>query len=36
MDTPQPWQTLATREVFGNRWIRVAVDDVALPDGRQL
>jgi len=35
MNTPQPWQTLATRQVFGNRWIRVALDEVALPDGRR-
>jgi 8-oxo-dGTP pyrophosphatase MutT (NUDIX family) len=35
MDAPQPWQTLATRQVFGNRWVRVALDEVALPDGRR-
>lgn len=34
-DDPLAWQTLATRSVFGNRWISVLVDDVALPDGRQ-
>lgn len=35
MDAPQPWQTLATRRVFANRWVRVALDAVALPDGRR-
>lgn len=32
---PQPWQTLATRPAFSNRWLRVEVDDVELPDGRR-
>lgn len=32
---PQPWQTLATRAAFQNRWLQVWLDDVALPDGRQ-
>jgi ADP-ribose pyrophosphatase len=31
---PQPWQTRQTRSVFENRWIKVLVDDVDLPDGR--
>jgi ADP-ribose pyrophosphatase len=35
MVDPLPWQSLATRDVFQNRWIKVLVDDVALPDGRQ-
>jgi ADP-ribose pyrophosphatase len=35
MDGPQPWRTLATRQVFANRWVRVALDEVALPDGRR-
>ena len=32
---PQPWQTLATRTVFQNRWLRVLLDDVRLPTGQQ-
>jgi len=32
---PQSWQTLNTRTAFGNRWLKVQVDDVALPDGRR-
>ncbi len=35
MNDPQPWLTLATRAVFANRWLAVAVDDVVLPDGRR-
>lgn len=35
MSDPQVWQTMETRTVFGNRWITVQVDDVALPDGRR-
>jgi 8-oxo-dGTP pyrophosphatase MutT (NUDIX family) len=35
MVDPQPWQTLNSRTVFGNRWTKVVIDDVALPDGRQ-
>jgi 8-oxo-dGTP pyrophosphatase MutT (NUDIX family) len=35
MIDPQPWQTLGTRCVFANRWIKVLVDDVDLPDGRR-
>jgi 8-oxo-dGTP pyrophosphatase MutT (NUDIX family) len=27
------WQTRASREVYGNRWIRVREDDVVRPDG---
>jgi 8-oxo-dGTP pyrophosphatase MutT (NUDIX family) len=34
-DDPQPWQVHATRQVFGNRWLKVALDDVSLPDGRR-
>jgi 8-oxo-dGTP pyrophosphatase MutT (NUDIX family) len=32
---PQPWQTLTTRLAFENRWLRVAIDEVALPTGQQ-
>ncbi len=32
---PSPWRTLATREVFHNRWIGVEVDDVELPGGQR-
>jgi len=32
---PQPWQTLATRTVFQNRWLQVLLDDVRLPTGKQ-
>jgi 8-oxo-dGTP pyrophosphatase MutT (NUDIX family) len=35
MHDPQPWQTLTTHSIFANRWIKVLVDDVALPDGRR-
>jgi 8-oxo-dGTP pyrophosphatase MutT (NUDIX family) len=35
MIDPLPWQKLASRIVYTNRWIQVAIDDVALPDGRQ-
>ena len=34
MNDPQPWETRSTRQAFANRWIKVLVDDVALPDGR--
>lgn len=30
----QPWRCLNSRTAFTNRWVRVNVDDVALPDGR--
>lgn len=30
---PPPWQTVATRTAFQNRWLTVALDDVALPTG---
>lgn len=30
---PQPWETRATRTAFRNRWLTVAIDDVALPNG---
>ncbi len=32
---PQPWKTLASEVAFHNRWTTVAVDRVALPDGRE-
>jgi ADP-ribose pyrophosphatase len=35
MVDPQPWQTLDTHTIFSNRWIKVMLDDVALPDGRR-
>jgi 8-oxo-dGTP pyrophosphatase MutT (NUDIX family) len=35
MVDPQNWQTLDSRSVFNNRWIKVLIDDVALPDGRR-
>lgn len=35
MNDPRPWLTLATRRVFSNRWLSVALDEVALPDGRR-
>jgi 8-oxo-dGTP pyrophosphatase MutT (NUDIX family) len=35
MVDPQPWQTLDTRTIFSNRWIKVMLDDVALPNGRR-
>lgn len=34
LSDPEDWQTLATRRVFGNRWLGVEIDDVRLPDGR--
>src|SRR5262245_1026007 len=40
MDTPReqlsrtPWQTLSSRPVYENRWIRVREDVARLPDGR--
>jgi len=40
MDTPReqlsrtPWQTVSTRPVYENRWIRVREDVARLPDGR--
>ena len=35
MDDPHAWQMLDTQLAFGNRWINVQVDEVALPDGRR-
>ena len=35
MDDPQPWQTLETRTIFSNRWVKVLLDEVLLPDGRR-
>ncbi|MCC6458672.1 MAG: NUDIX hydrolase [Caldilineaceae bacterium] len=35
MADPQPWQTVDTRTAFSNRWTRVLLDDVVLPDGRR-
>ena len=33
--TPQPWETLARREVVDRRpWVRLWAEDVRLPDGR--
>jgi ADP-ribose pyrophosphatase len=32
---PQRWQTLATRTAFENRWLVVAIDEVALPNGQR-
>jgi ADP-ribose pyrophosphatase len=32
---PPPWQTLATRTAFRNRWLTVAIDQVQLPTGAQ-
>ncbi len=30
----RPWRRLESREVFSNRWMRVQIDRVELPDGR--
>ena len=30
-----PWQTVSSRRVYANRWIRVREDIAALPDGRR-
>lgn len=35
MHDPSPWQTLSTQTTFSNRWLTVAIDEVALPDGRR-
>jgi ADP-ribose pyrophosphatase len=35
MGDPQPWQTLKISSVYRNRWIKVLVDDVVLPDARR-
>jgi 8-oxo-dGTP pyrophosphatase MutT (NUDIX family) len=32
-ETKSPWQTLASREVYDNAWIRVREDAVVRPDG---
>lgn len=32
---PAVWKTLATRQVFHNHWIKVAVDEVELPNGKR-
>ena len=32
-DDPPPWQTLASREVYANAWMRVRHDEVVRPDG---
>lgn len=32
---PQPWITAGRRRVFGNRWVSVDLEHVALPDGSQ-
>jgi 8-oxo-dGTP pyrophosphatase MutT (NUDIX family) len=34
-ETKSPWQTLASREVYDNAWIRVREDTVTRPDGEQ-
>lgn len=35
MVDPQAWQTLTTEIAFQNRWLRVVVDQVVLPTGRE-
>ena len=35
MNEPLVWQTLDTRTVYQNRWIKVLLDNVTLPDGRR-
>jgi hypothetical protein len=30
-----PWQTLATRVVYANSWLRLREDTVVRPDGRE-
>ncbi|HEX8101980.1 MAG TPA: NUDIX hydrolase [Solirubrobacteraceae bacterium] len=32
-DAPQPIRTLASREVYANRWMRVREDEIEFPDG---
>jgi 8-oxo-dGTP pyrophosphatase MutT (NUDIX family) len=32
---PAPWQTLSTQIAFANRWLAVALDEVALPTGQR-
>lgn len=32
---PLPWQTLTTQIAYQNRWVTVAVDEVALPTGER-
>ena len=32
-ETANPWQTVSSREVYGNPWIRVREDSVIRPDG---
>ncbi len=32
---PSPWQTLHTENVFRNRWVSVALDQVQLPTGQE-
>lgn len=34
-ETTSPWETLASREVYDNAWIRVREDSVIRPDGEQ-
>lgn len=34
-DDPQPWQTVATKKVFENRWLAVFLDEVRLPTGQR-
>lgn len=31
---PKPWQTLSTREVYKNKWMRLREDIAQMPDGR--
>jgi 8-oxo-dGTP pyrophosphatase MutT (NUDIX family) len=31
---PKPWQTLSTREVYRNKWMRLREDIAEMPDGR--
>lgn len=35
MSEVRPWQTVATRTAFANRWFKVQLDEVILPTGRQ-
>lgn len=34
-ETENPWRTLASRDVYENRWIRVREDRVIRPDGKE-
>jgi 8-oxo-dGTP pyrophosphatase MutT (NUDIX family) len=34
-DDPQPWQTVATKKVFENRWLALFLDEVRLPTGQR-